>query len=156
MFVACNRNLRCPRNTLHVNLFVSFILRAFVCFLRDWLIVHGIGLPGDILVDDEGHVIFRQDITVSDASDSSTTTLTPPPPYPSPSAHHNALDSFPSDTVHGSRTAAVWCISWFLRRIVAFVCLFVLTSALVAKRIPYMKTPVQQNYRVWFLLSLSL
>lgn len=65
VYLVNDRKLRCPRNTLHINLFVQFILRAIVNFLRDWLIEYGIGLPRDIKVADDGDVIFRHDMSVN-------------------------------------------------------------------------------------------
>ncbi|XP_054263580.1 parathyroid hormone/parathyroid hormone-related peptide receptor-like isoform X1 [Macrosteles quadrilineatus] len=46
------RRLRCPRNKLHMHLFVSFMLRAFTTLLKDSLFVKGIGLPSDFTVKD--------------------------------------------------------------------------------------------------------
>ncbi|OXA56935.1 Parathyroid hormone/parathyroid hormone-related peptide receptor [Folsomia candida] len=43
------KKLRCPRNTLHVNLFLSFMLRAFMALLKDSLFIDGIGLPQSIV-----------------------------------------------------------------------------------------------------------
>jgi parathyroid hormone receptor 1 len=60
----CCRKLRCPRNTVHVNLFISFILRAGVCFLREALVVNGVGLAHDVVADANGTVVFRTDIAV--------------------------------------------------------------------------------------------
>jgi len=45
------RKLRCPRNTLHMHLFVSFMLRAFMALLKDSLFIDGIGLPNSIQAD---------------------------------------------------------------------------------------------------------
>ncbi|CAG7728508.1 unnamed protein product, partial [Allacma fusca] len=42
------KRLRCPRNTLHMHLFVSFFLRAFMTILKSMLFVNGIGLPNSI------------------------------------------------------------------------------------------------------------
>ena len=39
---ACYRKLYCPRNTLHMHLFISFIMRAFMALLRDNLFVDGL------------------------------------------------------------------------------------------------------------------
>ncbi|CAK9824043.1 Secretin receptor [Anthophora retusa] len=41
------RKLRNPRNRLHMHLFASFIMRAFMALLRDWIFVNGIGLGVD-------------------------------------------------------------------------------------------------------------
>uniref|UniRef100_A0A1B6MKS4 G-protein coupled receptors family 2 profile 2 domain-containing protein n=1 Tax=Graphocephala atropunctata TaxID=36148 RepID=A0A1B6MKS4_9HEMI len=46
------KRLRCPRNKLHMHLFVSFMLRAFFTLLKDSLFVKGIGLPSDFTVKD--------------------------------------------------------------------------------------------------------
>lgn len=44
------RKLRCPRNMLHMHLFMSFMMRALMALLRDIIFVAGIGLPSDIVV----------------------------------------------------------------------------------------------------------
>lgn len=41
------RRLRCPRNIIHVNLFVSFILRATISFMKENLLVMKTGFPSD-------------------------------------------------------------------------------------------------------------
>ncbi|EZA47641.1 Secretin receptor [Ooceraea biroi] len=43
------RKLRNPRNRLHMHLFVSFIMRAFMALLKDWVFVEGIGLAWDVV-----------------------------------------------------------------------------------------------------------
>ncbi|KAL1116900.1 hypothetical protein AAG570_005369 [Ranatra chinensis] len=45
----CNtfRRLRCPRNVLHMHLFLSFILRAILTLLKDSLFARGAGLASD-------------------------------------------------------------------------------------------------------------
>ena len=46
--VNMTRKLRCARNTLHIHLFVSFILRAILAFVKDQVMVSGVGLSKDI------------------------------------------------------------------------------------------------------------
>ena len=43
------RKLRCPRNMLHLHLFVSFIMRAFITLLKDMIFVRGVGLHMNII-----------------------------------------------------------------------------------------------------------
>lgn len=54
------KRLRCPRNSLHQHLFVSFLLRALVTLLKDALFVQGLGPPGDVLMADDGDVFFNK------------------------------------------------------------------------------------------------
>ncbi|XP_046990966.1 parathyroid hormone/parathyroid hormone-related peptide receptor-like, partial [Schistocerca americana] len=56
--LASVRTLRCPRNILHMHLFASFIMRAFVILLKDVLFVLGVGLPSN-LVERSGRYYFR-------------------------------------------------------------------------------------------------
>ena len=42
------RRLHCARNTIHLNLFVSFILRATFSFLKENLLIQGLGFPSDV------------------------------------------------------------------------------------------------------------
>ncbi|PVD30985.1 hypothetical protein C0Q70_10261 [Pomacea canaliculata] len=53
------RRLYCQRNTIHINLFVSFGLRAIICLLRDSLLVRGLGLPQDVVYDQDGDISFN-------------------------------------------------------------------------------------------------
>ncbi|GLG94123.1 Uncharacterized protein GBIM_01381 [Gryllus bimaculatus] len=48
------RKLRCPRNTLHMHLFLSFIMRAFMALLKHSLFVQGLGLPSDVTNTPDG------------------------------------------------------------------------------------------------------
>ncbi|XP_076472966.1 vasoactive intestinal polypeptide receptor 1-like [Babylonia areolata] len=57
------KRLHCPRNTVHLNLFVTFILRASVSFLKDNLLVKGIGFPSDVIQTPSGAVTFRPNRT---------------------------------------------------------------------------------------------
>lgn len=59
------RRLHCPRNTVHVNLFISFILRSLVTIIRDNVLVQGLGLPGDVEQTPYDTVIFITNGTVS-------------------------------------------------------------------------------------------
>ena len=42
------RRLQCKSNTMHINLFLAFIMRASLAFLKDRLFVGHLGLPQDI------------------------------------------------------------------------------------------------------------
>ncbi|PVD30647.1 hypothetical protein C0Q70_09920 [Pomacea canaliculata] len=55
------RRLHCPRNTVHLNLFSAFLLRAVLSFLRDNLLVAHLGLPDDVMETVPGAVVFRDD-----------------------------------------------------------------------------------------------
>ncbi|KAL8585881.1 hypothetical protein ACOMHN_019296 [Nucella lapillus] len=55
------RRLHCPRNTVHMNLFVAFLLRAVLSFLRDNLLVSHLGLPADVTQIAPGLVNFNED-----------------------------------------------------------------------------------------------
>ncbi|KAI0226802.1 hypothetical protein LSAT2_022740 [Lamellibrachia satsuma] len=57
------KKLHCPRNTLHVNLFLSFILRASISFLKDNALIEGIGFPSDVTYNDEGQLLFNENGT---------------------------------------------------------------------------------------------
>ncbi|XP_059469152.1 parathyroid hormone/parathyroid hormone-related peptide receptor-like isoform X2 [Neocloeon triangulifer] len=48
--LATTKKLRCPRNTLHMHLFSSFILRASMGLLKDSLFIEGVGMDSDIVV----------------------------------------------------------------------------------------------------------
>ncbi|XP_011881226.1 PREDICTED: glucagon receptor-like isoform X2 [Vollenhovia emeryi] len=48
------RKLRCPRNILHMHLFVSFVMRAFMALLKDMLFVSGIGLAEAVIKVNDG------------------------------------------------------------------------------------------------------
>ncbi|CAG5118650.1 unnamed protein product [Candidula unifasciata] len=52
------RRLHCPRNIIHLNLFTAFVLRALLSFLKDSLLIAHLGLPGDVLEDSRGNIIF--------------------------------------------------------------------------------------------------
>ncbi|XP_050444865.1 vasoactive intestinal polypeptide receptor 2-like [Cataglyphis hispanica] len=43
------KKLRNPRNRLHMHLFVSFIMRAFMALLKDWIFIDGIGMAWNIV-----------------------------------------------------------------------------------------------------------
>ncbi|XP_048754612.1 secretin receptor-like isoform X3 [Ostrea edulis] len=57
----CCRKLSSKSNTLHINLFIAFILRAFMSFLKESLFVDGLGLQKD-LVTINGVPRFRTDV----------------------------------------------------------------------------------------------
>ncbi|XP_050388620.1 parathyroid hormone/parathyroid hormone-related peptide receptor isoform X2 [Patella vulgata] len=57
------KKLHCQRNTIHVNLFLSCILRAGVCLLKEVIMVQGMGLPMDIEYNQNGEPVFIQEGT---------------------------------------------------------------------------------------------
>ncbi|XP_050418385.1 secretin receptor isoform X2 [Patella vulgata] len=54
------RRLHCPRNIVHLNLFASFIFRAALSFLKDNLLVQGVGLPDDVSLPSLGTIFFKE------------------------------------------------------------------------------------------------
>ncbi|XP_076288934.1 secretin receptor [Lasioglossum baleicum] len=54
------RKLRNPRNRLHMHLFASFIMRAFMALIRDWIFDDGIGLAMDVIYVDGKDAFIKQ------------------------------------------------------------------------------------------------
>ncbi|XP_070157203.1 secretin receptor isoform X2 [Polyergus mexicanus] len=54
------RKLRCSRNILHMHLFISFVMRAFMALLKDLLFVSGIGLSDAVIENDEGYWLINE------------------------------------------------------------------------------------------------
>lgn len=59
-FILFFRKLHCERNTIHINLFISFILRSIICFVKDAVAVP----PGDVVYEDSS-VVHRPQGSVS-------------------------------------------------------------------------------------------
>ncbi|CAI9715399.1 secretin receptor-like isoform X1 [Octopus vulgaris] len=57
------RKLHNHRNTIHNNLFISFILRATVCLLRDNLFIQGVAFESDLVKNEDGRLYFNENIT---------------------------------------------------------------------------------------------
>ncbi|XP_033610284.1 parathyroid hormone 2 receptor isoform X5 [Cryptotermes secundus] len=58
--LATIKKLRCPRNMLHLHLFVSFIMRAFMALLKDILFVGGVGLRMDVVEKNGSSYFYDQ------------------------------------------------------------------------------------------------
>ncbi|XP_022241562.1 parathyroid hormone/parathyroid hormone-related peptide receptor-like [Limulus polyphemus] len=54
------RKLRCPRNNLHMHLFMSFMMRALMFLLKDALFVAGMGLQSNVVLSKDGLPEFRE------------------------------------------------------------------------------------------------
>jgi len=59
-FPYVRRKLRNPRNRLHMHLFASFIMRAFMALLKDWSFIDGIGLAWDVVFVDGKSAFIRE------------------------------------------------------------------------------------------------
>ncbi|XP_045168506.2 secretin receptor-like isoform X2 [Mercenaria mercenaria] len=55
------KRLHCPRNTIHINLFVSFIFRAIISFVKENALKQGVGLSFDVEVAKNGNIQFLED-----------------------------------------------------------------------------------------------
>ncbi|XP_023244594.1 parathyroid hormone/parathyroid hormone-related peptide receptor-like [Centruroides sculpturatus] len=55
------RKLRCPRNSLHMHLFLSFIMRALMFFLKDSLFIEGVGFSSNIGYSEDNFSLFRHE-----------------------------------------------------------------------------------------------
>ncbi|XP_043663969.1 secretin receptor-like isoform X1 [Vespula pensylvanica] len=54
------RKLRNPRNRLHMHLFTSFMMRAFMALLKEWVFIDGIGLAWDIILLNDDGVFIKE------------------------------------------------------------------------------------------------
>lgn len=54
------RKLRNPRNRLHMHLFVSFIMRAFMALLKDWIFIDGIGMAWNVVFVDRNNAFINE------------------------------------------------------------------------------------------------
>ncbi|XP_046396913.1 parathyroid hormone/parathyroid hormone-related peptide receptor-like [Ischnura elegans] len=57
--MASLRRLRCPRNVLHMHLFASFMMRAFMSLLKESLFIEGIDLAAEAFVQSDGALILN-------------------------------------------------------------------------------------------------
>ncbi|XP_076461692.1 secretin receptor-like [Babylonia areolata] len=61
IIMLCCKRLQSKSNTLHINLFLAFILRAVIAFLKDLLFVNNLGLAKDLQPGPHGVLQFVQD-----------------------------------------------------------------------------------------------
>ncbi|XP_023244591.1 secretin receptor-like, partial [Centruroides sculpturatus] len=61
LILASIRKLRCPRNSLHMHLFLSFIMRALMFFLKDSLFIEGVGFSSNIGYSEDNFSLFRHE-----------------------------------------------------------------------------------------------
>ncbi|XP_053997253.1 secretin receptor-like [Hylaeus anthracinus] len=58
------RKLRNPRNRLHMHLFSSFIMRAFMALIRDWIFVDGVRFAVDVVYVDGKDAFIKERSTL--------------------------------------------------------------------------------------------
>lgn len=58
------RKLRNPRNRLHMHMFGSFIMRASMSILKNWLFIDGVGMSWDIVIVDEQTTFIKEKIVI--------------------------------------------------------------------------------------------
>ncbi|CAL1546690.1 unnamed protein product [Lymnaea stagnalis] len=61
IIMLCSKRLHSKSNTLHINLFLTFILRAVISFLKDILFVENVGLEKDVRKVKDGTIEFTID-----------------------------------------------------------------------------------------------
>ena len=65
IYISLFRRLHCKSNSLHINLFIAFILRAIISFIKSSLFVEGVGLEKDIQRVEGGDIVFIDEGLVS-------------------------------------------------------------------------------------------
>ncbi|KAJ8313883.1 hypothetical protein KUTeg_008444 [Tegillarca granosa] len=58
IIMVCCRRLHSKSNTMHINLFLAFIMRALMSFIKESLFIHGLGLQKDIIKEENGDITF--------------------------------------------------------------------------------------------------
>ncbi|KAK7110668.1 secretin receptor-like [Littorina saxatilis] len=53
------KRLHCQRNVVHINLFVTFVVKSIICLLRDSLLVQDLGFEKDVQYDEDGKIEFN-------------------------------------------------------------------------------------------------
>ncbi|XP_069110738.1 secretin receptor-like isoform X1 [Argopecten irradians] len=56
------KKLHCSRNTIHLNLFLSFILRGGVSFVKENILIESVGFASDVKVEDGG-IVFLPNVS---------------------------------------------------------------------------------------------
>ncbi|XP_044020724.1 secretin receptor-like isoform X3 [Aphidius gifuensis] len=56
------RKLRNPRNRLHMHMFGSFIMRASMSILKNWLFIDGVGMSWDMVIVDDQTTFIKEKI----------------------------------------------------------------------------------------------
>ncbi|XP_076330114.1 uncharacterized protein LOC143235803 [Tachypleus tridentatus] len=60
LILAFLRKLRCPRNNLHMHLFISFLMRALMFILKDAMFVAGMGFRSNVAMSESGVPTFLE------------------------------------------------------------------------------------------------
>ncbi|XP_053373963.1 parathyroid hormone/parathyroid hormone-related peptide receptor-like [Mercenaria mercenaria] len=61
LIMCLSRRLHCKSNSLHINLFIAFIIRAVVSLLKDVLFVAGLGLQKDVIKVSHDKWVFSEE-----------------------------------------------------------------------------------------------
>ncbi|XP_041366640.1 secretin receptor-like isoform X2 [Gigantopelta aegis] len=55
------RRLRCPRNMIHLNLFIAYMLRAVISLMKEILLVNDLGFDSDVTHASDGSMVFNKE-----------------------------------------------------------------------------------------------